>query len=78
MSTRRAHDVREGDWIEVNAIGGGPNRRGQILEVVGAPGHERYRVRWDEQHESLHFPSQGTRFLRETPAGVLVDPQEAA
>ena len=43
-----ARSAREGDWIEVNVIGGGPNRRGQILEVLGAPGHEHYRVRWDE------------------------------
>ena len=74
MSPSRPHDVREGDWIEVNLIGGGANRRGQILEILGAQGHEHYRVRWDEQHESLHFPSEGTRFLRETPEGALVDP----
>ena len=67
------HDIHEGDWIEVNVIGGGPNRRAQILEILGAPGHAHYRVRWDEQHESLHFPSEGTRFLRETPEGALVE-----
>ena len=65
-----------GDWIEVNVIGGGPSRRGQILEVLGAPGHEHYRVRWDEEHESLHFPAQGTRVLHETASGALTDPEE--
>jgi Domain of unknown function (DUF1918) len=49
-----------GDWVSVHVIGGGAPRRGQILEVIGRPGHERYRVRWDEQHESIHFPSEGT------------------
>jgi hypothetical protein len=59
--------ARPGDWVEVNVIGGGPSRRGMILEVLGAPGHEHYRVRWDEEHESLHFPAQGTRVLAEPP-----------
>jgi hypothetical protein len=66
-----ALDARKGDWIEVNTVGGGPSRRGQILEIVGSPGHERFRVRWDEQHESLHFPAQGTRVLHEGPDGTL-------
>jgi Domain of unknown function (DUF1918) len=56
-----------GDWITVDVISGGPARKGLILEVLGQPGHEHYRVRWDEQHESLHFPAQGTRILH-TPA----------
>jgi hypothetical protein len=78
MSPQPAPNTRVGDWIEVNMIGGGANRRGQILEILGAPGHEHYRVRWDEQHESLHFPSQGTRFLHETPEGVLVEEEESS
>jgi hypothetical protein len=61
---------RPGDWIEVNVIGGGPSRTGMIVEVLGREGHEHYRVRWDEEHESLHFPAQGTRVLREPPAGA--------
>jgi hypothetical protein len=71
------YDIREGDWIEVNTVGGGANRRGQILEILGRPGHAHYRVRWDEQYESLHFPSEGTRFLRETPEGALVEPKRS-
>jgi hypothetical protein len=62
-----------GDWIEVDAVGGGPSRRGEIVEVLGAEGHRHYRVRWDEQHESLHFPAQGTRLLHETPEGALTE-----
>ena len=56
--------ARPGDWIAVHVIGGGAPRRGQVLEVLGRPGHERYRVRWDEQHESIHFPSEGTSIER--------------
>ena len=51
---------RKGDWVEVHQIGGGAPRRGQVREILGRPGHEHYRVRWDEQHESIHFPSEGT------------------
>ena len=28
-----------GDWLEVHSPGGGPPRRGLILEVLGASGH---------------------------------------
>ena len=52
--------ARAGDWIQVHMIGGGTARRGQILEVLGRSGHEHYRVRWDEGHESIHFPTEGT------------------
>jgi hypothetical protein len=46
-----------GDWLEVRGLPGRPNRRGEITEVLGREGHERYRVRWDERHESIVFPS---------------------
>lgn len=41
-------------------IGGGPPRRGQIVEVLGHDQRTRYRVRWDEKHESIHYPGGGT------------------
>lgn len=56
--------VQPGDWIAVHQIGGGAPRRGEVIEVLGRPGHERYRVRWDEHHESVHFPSEGTLIER--------------
>ena len=70
------YNASEGDWIEVNAIGRGPSRRGRIAEVLGGPGHQHYRVRWDEQHESVHFPAEGTRILHEAPDGTLVEPRK--
>lgn len=48
-----------GDWIEVHQPGGGPPRKGQILEVLGGPGHEHYRVHWIDEHESIYFPADG-------------------
>jgi hypothetical protein len=51
--------ARVGDWIETRGVHGEPARRGQILEVLGRPGHEHYRVHWDEQHESILYPADG-------------------
>ncbi len=48
-----------GDWLEVGGPPGVPRRRGQILEVLGSAGHVHYRVRWDEEHESLFYPTDG-------------------
>jgi hypothetical protein len=57
--------ARPGDWVEVDVIGGGPPRRGLILEVLRAPSHEdHYRVRWDEQHESIFYPCDSARIVR--------------
>lgn len=47
-----------GDWIEVDGTGGASPRRGLILAVLGSGPHERFRVRWDEQHESLFYPAE--------------------
>ena len=38
---------------------GEPSRRGQIVELLGHDAHEHYRVRWDEQHESILYPADG-------------------
>ena len=64
-----------GDVVVVHGhTTGDPGRTGVILEVLGAASaHEHYRVRWDEEHESLYWPSSdatvrpGTRRKRRTP-----------
>ena len=38
---------------------GKPSRRGEIIELLGLGEHEHYRVRWDEQHESIVYPADG-------------------
>ena len=58
-SDHHAHSGRPGDWVEVRGVHGQLPRRGEILEVLGRAGHEQYRVRWDEQHESILFPADG-------------------
>jgi len=60
---QKPHRARAGDWLEAQGVPGCPARRGQILDVLGAPGHERYRVRWDEQHQSICCPSAGVVLL---------------
>ena len=47
-----------GDMVIVEGHRIGEARRiGEILEVLGEPGHEHYRVRWDDDHESVFYPS---------------------
>ena len=63
---------KAGDWLVVPPRSvGDTGRRGLILEILGEREHERYRVRWDEEHESI-FSSQrrlpdttGTRSMRD-------------
>lgn len=62
MQTRQRR-LEVGDWIEVDAPRDIQPRRGMVLEVLGGRGHERYRVRWDEAHESMLYPSGGVRVI---------------
>ncbi|MBI5104017.1 MAG: DUF1918 domain-containing protein [Solirubrobacterales bacterium] len=57
--TRAKAVPRPGDVVEVHGIPGAPARRGVVVEVLGRPGHLHYRVRWDEEHESLFYPGGG-------------------
>lgn len=63
MSAHSTTDARPGDWLQVSGPPGSPGRRGQILEVLGAPGHPHFRVRWDEEHESIFYPADGVVVL---------------
>ena len=53
-----ATETRVGDMVVVEGHRVGEGRRvGEILEVLGEPGHEHYRVRWEDGHESVFYPS---------------------
>ena len=52
-----------GDRIEIASIGGASPRCGVIVEVLGGPHHEHYLVRWEDGRESIHYPSDGTKFI---------------
>ncbi len=47
-----------GDVIVIEGHHVGDSRRtGEILEVLGSPGHQHYRVRWDDDRETVFYPS---------------------
>jgi hypothetical protein len=50
MSGRAGHILVERRFV------GGPERRGEILEVLGEPPRIRYRVRWEGGRESIVYP----------------------
>ncbi len=51
--------VHVGDRVAARGLHGQSPRRGEIIELLGGAGHEHYRVRWDEQHESILYPTDG-------------------
>ncbi len=56
MSDHNGHG-EIGDLIEIEGKHVGESRRtGEILEVLGPPGHEHYRVRWEDDRETLFYP----------------------
>jgi hypothetical protein len=59
MSPDTTHKTtKRGDVVTVAGHHvGEPQRVGEILDVLGDPGHNRYRVRWDDGHESIFYPS---------------------
>jgi hypothetical protein len=49
--------AKPGDEIVVDPLHAGePKREGEILEVETRDNVVRYRVRWDEGHETIFFP----------------------
>ena len=53
--------AKRGDRIEIESeTVGTPTREGEILEVLQGQVSVRYRIRWQDGHESLFTPSGGT------------------
>lgn len=62
--TSTAYKAVPGDELVIRRhVVGGHEATGEILEVLGEPGHEHYRVRWDDGHESIHYPG-GDAYIR--------------
>lgn len=60
MSTKSDHAAYSGtpgDWVEVRSPRDHSLWRGEILEVLDSGAHFRYRVRWNEEYESLLLPT---------------------
>lgn len=62
MVTQEHQAVAPHDVIEVagRRVGDQP-RTGEILEVLGTLDHPHYRVRWDDEHESVFYPGGDMR-----------------
>jgi len=57
--TVKGKPARAGDEIVITGHSvGDASRTAVILEVLGDPGHERFRVRWEDGHESVYFPGE--------------------
>jgi Domain of unknown function (DUF1918) len=57
----RGINAKAGDRIEVESESvGTPTREGEILEVMQGELSVRYRIRWQDGHESVFTPSAGT------------------
>jgi hypothetical protein len=65
VKTMAGTPAKVGDLIEItgHAVGDAP-RTAQILEVLGGKGHEHFRVRWEDGHESIYFPGDDARIVR--------------
>jgi Ala-tRNA(Pro) deacylase len=47
---------------------------GEILEIRGDPEHERYRIRWEDGHESIFHPADGDATIHHyAPHGAAVE-----
>jgi Domain of unknown function (DUF1918) len=63
-----SHRAKVGDLVIVVGHRVGEARRvGQILEVLGEAGHEHYRVHWDDDHESIFYPSSDSTIQKAEP-----------
>jgi ribosomal protein S6--L-glutamate ligase len=63
--TVQGKPAQAGDEIVItgHSVGDAP-RTAVILEVLGEPGHERFRVRWEDGHESIFFPADDATIHR--------------
>src|SRR5215208_501392 len=59
-------ELKAGDHVEVESESTERQpRRGIIEEVVHGPPSPRYRIKWDDGHESIYTPSAGALSLTE-------------
>jgi Ala-tRNA(Pro) deacylase len=64
---QEVHPAR-GDLVAVSGRRvGDPGRNGEILEVLGSEEHPHYVVRWEDGHESVFYPGEGTTIRAKAP-----------
>jgi Domain of unknown function (DUF1918) len=71
MKPKRNVQAKPGDVVVVHGRSTtGHGRTGVIVEVLDpASDHEHYRVRWDEEHESLYWPGSDATVEPSTRSG---------
>lgn len=71
MKTTDTTAVKPGHIIEIHGHKvGEPPRLGEILEVLGEPGREHYRVRWEDDHEAIFYPAEDATIRPPKGAGT--------
>lgn len=66
--TVRRH-TKPGDLVVVAGHHVGDRERiGEIVELLGDPVHQHYRVRWDDGRESIFYPSSDAVIRHKTRA----------
>jgi Domain of unknown function (DUF1918) len=69
--TIRGEPARPGDEIVVAGHAVGQAQRTAVIEeVLGEAGHERFRVRWDDGHESVLSPGDDAVIHRPERTGA--------
>jgi FtsP/CotA-like multicopper oxidase with cupredoxin domain len=68
MSTEQIRQTaRPGDWVRVHGTAHRAPREGRIVQIVGPPGREWFRVRWEPGVEAMFVPSDGDRVTHHCP-----------
>ena len=53
-------EFKSGDRVQIESESTErPPRTGVVEEVVHGSGHPRYRIRWEDGHESIYTPAAG-------------------
>jgi signal recognition particle receptor subunit beta len=57
MTQTWLQEAKPGDVVTTSRNQVGAHARlGEIVELLGAPGHERLRMRWEDERETIFFP----------------------
>jgi hypothetical protein len=64
-------ELKVGDRVEAESESTErPSRTGVVEEVLPGEPSSRYRIRWDDGHESIYAPAAGALHLAQAPPGA--------
>jgi len=75
VTKKESTRAKPGDVVVISghAVGDTP-RLGEIVEVLGGAEHEHYRVRWEDEHESIFYPGNDAVIRRRERVPRAVKP----